>query len=123
MKKKNYFLRYFYVNRVFGTCCRGPLHVTALHSVEHGTAWFMGVGTVAETAVGCHSEDLGEVVSYLGPFKVDGAEGLDARGVDDRSATGQVKQLAESGRVHALVMGMAHVAHPDLCIRHQQVDD
>ena len=62
-------------------------------------------------------------MSDLGAFKVDGAKCLNTRSIDDSAPTRQIQQLAKCGRVHALVVGVAHIPHPYLGIGHKQVDD
>ena len=51
--------------------------------LEDGTAGFVGVGTVGETAVFREAEDLGEVAGEFLGGHVEGAEAFDSRSVDE----------------------------------------
>ena len=50
---------------------------------EHGTARFVGMGAVGETAVFGELEDFLEITCQFFGFYVEGAEAFDARGVDE----------------------------------------
>ena len=54
-----------------------------LEGLEHGTARFVGVGAVGETAVLGEMEDILEIAGNLLRLHVEGAETLDAWSVDE----------------------------------------
>jgi len=100
-------------------CC----DITLFNGGENGTTRFMCMCTVVEAAVRRYLENFRKIVSHLRAFKVNGAEGLHARRVDEGAAPWKVQQFAEGSCVHTLVVGVAHVSHFDMCVRNEQVDN
>ena len=59
--------------------------VMILHSLQHGTARFMGMGTIGETAVFREAEDILEITGNLFGLHVKRAKALNSRRVDEIS--------------------------------------
>ena len=93
-----------------------------LEGLKYGTAGFVGVGTVGETAVLGELEDLGEVAGELFGFDVEGAEAFDARGVDKPPAPHRY-HLGEGGGVLSEVMGIGDLGGTQVGIGHQLIDE
>ena len=56
-----------------------------LQSLQHGAAWLVCVGAVAETALAPNLEQFAEIMAHLLALEIEGAETTDARRVDDGS--------------------------------------
>ena len=94
-----------------------------LHSLAHGASGLVGVGAIGETAIVRGGKNFFKIVRHFGFFKIDGAEPLHPRGVDNGAATGQIKHFAESGGVHTGVVTFRYVAHAQPGIRHESIDE
>ena len=96
-----------------------------LESFKHSASRFVGMSAVVEAAVLCNPEKLLEVVACLLFAELDGAEALDARGVDQVSTVRLIRQfihLREGCRVHALVVYVAQLSRPYVKVGEDGVD-
>ena len=90
--------------------------------LEDGTAGFVGVGAVGETAVFREAEDLGEVAGEFLGGHVEGAEAFDARSVYHPPPT-QRDHFTEGGGVLAEVVGGGDFGGAEVGIRDEAVDE
>ena len=102
--------------------------VVVFEGLEDGTAGFVGVGAVGETAVFREAEDLGEVAGKFLGGHVEGAEAFDSRSVDepplDRLGDrAQRDHFTEGGGVLAEVVGGGDFGGAEVGIRDEAVDE
>ena len=90
--------------------------------LEDGTAGFVGVGAVGETAVFREAEDLGEVAGEFLRGHVEGAEAFDSRSVYHPPPT-QWDHFTEGGGVLAEVVGGGDFGGAEVGIRNEAVDE
>ena len=98
-------------------------YVVVLHGLADGAPRLVGMRAVVETAVLGEVEDLAEIARQLLAPDVEGAEALDARCVDEVAAAGQREHLAESGGVHARVVGLGDVGRAQVDPGQDGVDE
>ena len=80
-----------------------------LEGLAHGATGFAGVGAVLKAALLSGEEYFAEVVGEFGGLNVEGAEALDARGVDELASVGEGEHLTEGGGVLPGVVALADV--------------
>ena len=98
-------------------------YVVVLHGLADGAPRLVGMRAVVEAAVLGEVEDLAEIARQLLTPDVEGAEALDARCVDEVAAAGQREHLAESGGVHARVVGLGDVGRAQVGPGQDGVDE
>ena len=49
----------------------------------HCTSGFVGVCAIAEAAISADGKDISEIMGYFFPFKIDGSEAFDTRGINN----------------------------------------
>ena len=98
-------------------------YVVVLHGLADGAPRLVGMRAVVETAVLGEVEDLAEIARQLLAPDVEGAETLDARRVDEVAAAGQREHLAESGGMHARVVGLGDVGRAQVGPGQDGVDE
>lgn len=90
---------------------------------EDGTARFMGMGAVPETAVGRLLEDFREVMGDLVGLHFDGTEAAYPRSVYYPATEWEGKHLREGRGMSALVMDIRNRGSPQVKSRNQGVDE
>ena len=73
-------------------------------SIEDGTAGFVSMSAVAETAFFGEAEYFGEIVSYFFRLEFDCTEATDSWSVDYFATAGQVEHFRKSSGMHASVV-------------------
>ena len=114
-----------------------------VEGLQHGTARLVGVGAVGEAALPRELEKLLEIAGQLFALHVEGAEALDARGVNKKpllaspkgrnacggcslslgEGWGERYHFRECRGVHARLVGIADVGHALAGIGHEAVDE
>ena len=102
--------------------------VVVFEGLEDGTAGFVGVGAVGETAVFRETEDLGEVAGEFLGGHVEGAEAFDTRSVYCPSLgklgnRAQRDHFTEGGGVLTEVMGIGDLCRTQVGMGHKAVDE
>ena len=94
-----------------------------LHSLDDGTARFVGVGTVGELAVLRKLENFLEIAGEFLLLDIKGTEALDARSINEIAPFRKFQHLAEGGGMHTAVMRLADFGGALSGIRNELVDE
>ena len=97
-------------------------NVMVVERLQDRAARLMGVGTIGETAVLGKLEYLTEITGQFLWLDIEGAEALDARGVDEPPALERY-HLREGGGVLPRIVGIGDFGRPQVDARHKTVDE
>ena len=80
-----------------------------LECVEHGTARFVCMGAVAESAFAGQFENFGEEMTHFVGREFHRAESSHSWSIDNLAATGKIEHFRKCGGVHAGVVGSRYL--------------
>jgi hypothetical protein len=89
---------------------------------EYGTARFVSVSAVRETAILGEAKNLLEITCQFFRLHIEGAEALDTWGIHYPTPTLQRNHLRESRGVLTSVMGIGNLSCTEVNTRHKTVD-